>query len=89
MCCVSIVRVGSFLARLSWFSEQNVDAIKTEAIRVRTGAVGYARLNIFRRNGRFESDTRNDSLGLNSKALSTPYHYSSSSVIIKNIIYVE
>ena len=27
MCCVSIDRVGSFLARIRWFSEQNLDAI--------------------------------------------------------------
>ena len=45
---------------LSWvfssFSEQNFDAITTEAIRVRTGAVGYARFIIFRWNRRFEND---------------------------------
>ena len=35
-------------ARIRRFSEQNLDAITTEAIRVRTGAVGYSRPIIFR-----------------------------------------
>ena len=39
MRCVLISHVGS--------SEQNVDAITTEAIRVKTGAVGYTRFNTF------------------------------------------
>ena len=40
--------VFSQVARIRWFSGQNVDAITTEAIRARTGVVGYARFNIFR-----------------------------------------
>ena len=39
-----IVVLGLFLL----FSEQNLDAITTEAIRVRTGAVSFARFSIFR-----------------------------------------
>ena len=37
MHCVSIYRVqlALFLARIRWFSEQNLDAITTEAIRLR------------------------------------------------------
>ena len=35
--------LGLFLARIRWFSERNLDAITTEAIRVRTAAVDYAR----------------------------------------------
>ena len=36
-----------FLAQIRWFSEQNVDAITKEEMRVRTGAIGYARFIIF------------------------------------------
>ena len=42
-----IVVLGLFLVLILWFSEHNLDAITTEAIRVRTGVVGYARFNIF------------------------------------------
>ena len=35
-------------ARIRWFSEQNLDPMTTDAICVRTGAVGYARFTIFR-----------------------------------------
>ena len=48
--------LGLSFALIRESSEQNLNAITPEAIRVRTGAVGYARFNIFRRNGRFESD---------------------------------
>ena len=48
ICRVSIYRVGSFLARIRWLSEQNMDAITPEAIWVRTEVVGYAHLNILR-----------------------------------------
>ena len=34
-----IVALGLFLVRIRWFSEQNLDAITTEAIRAMTGAV--------------------------------------------------
>ena len=33
--------LGLFLARIQRFSEQHLDAIRTESIRVRTGVVGY------------------------------------------------
>ena len=51
-----IVVLGLFFARLLWFSEQNLDAISTEAIRVRVGAVGYACFIVFRCNDPFESN---------------------------------
>ena len=47
-CVVSrFIVLGLFLARIRWFSEQNLDAITPEPIRVRTGAVGYTRFNNF------------------------------------------
>ena len=33
--------------RIQWYSGPHLDAITTEAIRVRTGAVGYTSFNIF------------------------------------------
>ena len=63
------------------FSEQNLDGITTEALRVRTGAIVYARFNIFRRNGSFERKCT-DSVGLNSEALSA---FTSSFSMIRKI----
>ena len=59
-------------------------AITTEAIRVRTGVVGYARFIIFRSNGLFESGPGTAKLCLLSQDM--PVAFSSSNVIIKNII---
>ena len=52
-----VIVLGLFLARIRWFSEQKLDAITTEALQVRTGVVGYSRISIVGRDGRFESDT--------------------------------
>ena len=61
--------LGLVLARIRWSSEQNLNAITTEALRVRTVAIGYARFNIFCRNGALKA-ARTDSEDLNSEALS-------------------
>ena len=57
--------LGVFCARIRWSSEQNLDAITSEAIRARTGAVGYVSFNIFVETAALKTT---DSAGLNSGA---------------------
>ena len=58
--------LGLFLARIRRFNEQNLDAITTEAIRVRTGAV----VSIFSIETATLKAICPDSVGLNCEALS-------------------
>ena len=55
---------GLFLARVRWFNGQNLDAIIPEVVWVTTGAVGYARLNIYVETAALKA-TCADSAGLN------------------------
>ena len=74
---VLIYHVGSFLGSIRWLGEQNLDAITTGAIRVRTRAVGYTLVSIFSVETYALKATCNESAVLNSESLSVSAYTSS------------